>query len=160
MGFTVYFTSKEVGSTLLLGVVAYEDFEMFPEIIEERRTINETHYENELLAFKRALEFILEEGFDDIELINQNKLIFDWLRRNSHENTLRDTLYKQIKTLFREIVGNGAKISYRVVKGNKNEAKRYLDKYAEKIEITEDLTSLFTSADVLDFGRESRTSGS
>lgn len=154
MSFSVYFGSKEVGSKLVLAVSVFEGIESFPEIVEERTKINGTFYENEAMAFKMALENILTEGYEEVTLYNQNKLLFDWLGKKTHENKVRDAIYKEIKGLFQAIVDEGTKIGYQKVKGKENEAKVFLDSYAKGMDDEIDLTVLFKRNKVVPFQRK------
>lgn len=156
-GFRVYFTSKEVVDKLYLGVVILDNFVRLPELVKERRTIDGTFYEKEALAFKYALEDILEEGYDSVTLYNQNKLMFDWLMRTQpHENTMRDMIYEQIKELMYEIVEQGTEVNFEVIKGNKNEAKKYLDKYVKDVPVRGNLSDMFKRDKVVEFSRKAR----
>lgn len=160
MSYAVHFKSKEVGSKLVLGVSVWDGFEEMPFIAKERPAITGSFLEEEALAFKMALETILEEGYDDVMLYNQNKLIFDWLGRESHDNKMRDTIYKQIIELMYAIADEGIQISYTVIKGKDNEAQKQLKEYTKDMVEIKNLTEMFKRKEdnnnVIDFSREAR----
>lgn len=160
MNFSVYFSSKEVSGKCVLCVKVLDGYEVLPEVVKEIKRFNGTQYERELLAFKLALQTILDEEYDDVTLLNQNKLLFEWLVKGTkHSNNLRQTLYNQINELMNEIVDSQIKIGYKIVKGKDNLAKKYLDKHTDVFNDSVDLTSKFgTSArgNVINFSREAR----
>jgi|SRR5699024_7655130 len=146
MGFDVHFFAKEEGEKLFLAVQVIEGTTVYEPIIEERDAISgATFYENTLEAYLLALDIIEAEEFDDVVLINQNRLIFDWLRKKRHDNVLRDRYYKNIKGMMSQLVQeNETTFGSKVVKGDKNEAKKALKDYMKTREVeVNDLTDLF-----------------
>lgn len=156
MGFAVYFNAKELNDTLYTAVKVYEGLDEFPGIVEENDASDgATFYENELDAFLMALEVIKDEGFDEVVLYNQHRLLFQWLGKERHDNTLRNYYYKEIKKIMGELVNSGVNIGYKVIKGDKNEAKKYLKKYIDsETSGVNDLTSMFKSSKVVKFNRK------
>ncbi|MCH4866791.1 hypothetical protein [Bacillus sp. 1006-3] len=126
--FAIYFDYKDLGQNIMLGVIVYEDMD---KIIQETKTIKKsgkTNFDHTLEAWVYATELVKEEGFDDIKFLNQNKLIFDWLAKGNYTEE-RAVYYDQIKKNMMYMKADGANaLEYEVIKGDKNEAKKYLKK--------------------------------
>lgn len=157
MGFSVYFNAKREEDTLVLAVVSFEGFYEFEPIIKEvEAKPSATFYEDDIEAMILALETIRDEEFDNVVLYNQHRLLFQWLSKQNHDNKLRNMYYKKIRELMQELVENGVSIGYKVVKGNKNEAKKVLQKYTVTTEEVSDLTGLFKADKVVSFNRKAK----
>lgn len=154
MSFNVYFHTKKVDDALILAVQIYEGMEKFEPQIKEINLVRDATFLDEgLESFLYALDIIEGEGFDDVVLNNQNGLFFKWLGYTSHESKMRESYYKKIKEQMTRIVENNeTTIGYRVIKGDKNEAKKEIKKY-EKSRVIEvnDITGLFKSDKVVQF---------
>lgn len=150
MSFSVYFSSKkdDIEDKVHLAVVSYEGFSSFPPVDQEMDMIPEaTFYEYETAALLSALEVIEDEGYDEVTLYNQNKLVFDWIKRFNHDNKVRQTLYTEVRKKMQSLADEGVVVKYQLVKGDKNEAKKHLKKYFKKKDKQQDgpvdLTALF-----------------
>jgi len=148
MGFSIYFgAKKDTEGKVHLAVIVYEGMTSFPPIEEKIDDMPDaTFYEHETAAMLLALEIIEDEGYDDVTLYNQNKLVFEWIQKFNHENELRDMYYKEVRKRMATLVEDETDIQYKVIKGKQNEAKRYLQKKQPKKKGNEgvvDLTSMF-----------------
>src|SRR5699024_4228919 len=103
-------------------------------------------YENELEAYLLALAIIEAEEFDEVVLCNQNRLLFDWLKKKGHDNILRDRYYKEIKRVMAELVQeHGDRFGSKVVKGKDNESKKAIKDYMKVRNVAvNELTDLFS----------------
>lgn len=149
MTFSVYFNAKKETETKVhLGVVVFEGFEKFPPIdavIDAKH--DATFYDYETEALLLALEVIGEEEYDEVILYNQNKLVFDWITKTTHENSLRDSNYHKVREQLKGLAEQDISVSYKVIKGDKNEAKKYLtDKIKSIGQSSTDLTALFSKS--------------
>src|SRR5699024_9940685 len=137
MGFDVHFHAKEEGSKVILAVQIIEGTTLYEPIIKEKDVVSgATFYENELEAYLLALDIIEAEEFDEVVLCNQNRLLFDWLKKKGHDNILRDRYYKEIKRVMAELVQeNGVTFGSKVVKGKDNEAKKAIKDYMKTREV-------------------------
>src|SRR5699024_353338 len=98
MSFNVYFDAKRFNNKVYLGVQIYEQGSKFEPYVTDLEVLEgATFLEDQLEAFLLALEIVEEEEFDDVILMNQNKILFDWLFKNNHESVLRESYYTQIK---------------------------------------------------------------
>ena len=150
MGFAVYFSAKEESEQKVhLAVIVYEGMTSFPPIekkIENR--FGSSNYEHHIEAFLLALETVELEGYDDVTIFNQNKLIFDWIKQKEHTSEMRTAYYKEINNKIKELIEDGVEIICKVVPGGKNEAERYLKKKRKKKKSessTFDMNELFNS---------------
>lgn len=145
MAFNVYFDVKEFNGELAVCVQVFEQGTKFEPVIK-RVNVPEgaTFLDNALEGFLLALEVIESEEFDEVILMNQNKIIFDWLIQNNYGNSLREAYYTQIKGKMGNIATNIGKIGTRVVTGDKNFAKKELKKNLKhQVEDVTDFTNMF-----------------
>lgn len=160
MGFDIYFHTKKVeDECLILGVQVYEDGVKYEPLIKEVDLVRgATFFEEELESFLLALDVIETEEFDDVVLHNQNGLLFKWLGNETHENQLRNEYYKNIKSKMTDIVTNNeTSIGYKIIKGNKNEAKKEIVKYEkDRVSAVKDITDLFKPNKVVPFNRKAK----
>jgi len=153
MTFSVYFTATKTNdeSKVISSVQVFEELTKFePVIVETERADGATFLDDELEAFLLAMEVVVGEEFDDVVLYNQNKLLFDWLMKMSHESVLREAYYVKIKGLMQKAyIENGTTIKSGVVKGKDNEAKTSLKKYMKnRGQDLQDLTSMFAGMEM------------
>ena len=145
MSFNVYFDAKRFNNKVYLGVQIYEQGSKFEPYVTDLEVLEgATFLEDQLEAFLLALEIVEEEEFDDVILMNQNKILFDWLFKNNHESVLRESYYTQIKGKMSNIATNFGKIGTKVIQGNKNEAKKEIKKSLKNQETeVQDFTDMF-----------------
>src|SRR5699024_12868004 len=97
MSFNVYFDAKRFNNKVYLGVQIYEQGSKFEAYITDLEVLEgATFLEDQLEAFLVELEIVEEEEFDDVILMNQNKIMFDWLFINNYYIDIGDTFFHTI----------------------------------------------------------------
>lgn len=157
----VYFDYVESGSNITLGVVMVEDFDT---ILQQTKTVKKgvdtNFYHWTLEAMEYALELLLEDDFDEVNFKSQQRLIFDWLLKDSYKEQY-DAYYEDIKKHLAKLVAEGGTFGYEIIKGDANRAKKYLKKHVPKMagaSVKGDLTGLFSTSNdkVVDFLQANR----
>lgn len=146
----VHFDFFDKGNKIILGVVMVEDFEVIlqeTKAVDKREGQNFYHWTLEAMHF--ALTYLVEDDVEEVTFKNQQKLIFEWLVKDSYKENYEDH-YGKIKKLLYRLVEEGGTFGYEVVKGDKNRAKKYLKSNFKKSAVSGgagDLTSLFVTGD-------------
>lgn len=129
MGFSIYFdVKKDMEGNHVLGVVVQEGYHQFPAMetkVEDHPDY--TQYEPRIDALLYALDIIEEEGYDEVNLYHQEKLIFEWIGKE-HDNPIRAEKYKKVNEALERLTEDGITIEAFVIKGKDNKAKKHLNK--------------------------------
>src|SRR5699024_6702507 len=140
MSFNVYFDAKRFNNKVYLGVQIYEQGSKFEPYITDLEVLEgATFLEDQLEAFLVALEIVEEEELDDVILMNQNKILFDWLFKNNHESVLRESYYTQITEKMSNIATNFVKIGTKDIQHNKKEIKNSIKNQEKEVQDFKDM---------------------
>lgn len=155
--FEIYFDYKDAGDQLLLGIVIKEGAAT---VIQDKKFVSKdaslSNYEWSLEAWRWAVQVAIDEDFDNVKFMNQNKYIFEWAATRNYTD-VRKPYYDDIIPNLESMIEVDYQVGFEVIPGTKNLAKKYLKGIGKGMTVAGSFNSLFQQAKIAENPMDKKT---